>query len=94
MSKPRELWTLKTPAGEMIEYDEPMGMDWKLCSKTLFIEKSAADKLADMLEIMCDLFHRDNGREFQPALDLIKEYEGNTDLAPIKHHGGEMADKK
>ena len=55
MSKPRELWILKTPAGEMIEYDEPMGMDWKLCSKTLFIEKAAADKLAEALELVVNL---------------------------------------
>lgn len=33
-----------------------------------------ADALADMLERMSDLFHRDNGREFNPCLEALARY--------------------
>jgi hypothetical protein len=52
-----EFWILTTPGGEFIDYDEPMNMDWTLCSKRKVIDatgmpsKEEMDKgLQDILE--------------------------------------------
>ncbi len=45
--KPSEWWILKTPSGDFLEYDEPMGYGWTLCKKIHVIEKSAYDRLKD-----------------------------------------------
>lgn len=60
MSNWREFWILKTPGAEMIEYDEPMNMDWTCCKKTQVIEIGALieaeariAKLTAALEEIC-----------------------------------------
>lgn len=38
MKKAREFWVLKTPPRTYLEYEEPSGYDWKVCSKFLVRE--------------------------------------------------------
>lgn len=56
MSKWREFWILKTPGAEMIEYDEPMNMDWTCCKKTQVIEigalLEAEERIANLTEVL------------------------------------------
>lgn len=45
----REFWILKTPGGEFIQYEEPMGYDWSRCKKMRVIEYGAAEELTSQL---------------------------------------------
>lgn len=40
-----EIWILKTPGGEFIEYKEPMNYDWKECRKTKFVDAKSHGQL-------------------------------------------------
>lgn len=80
--KPREIWVLKTPGGEFIEYYEPMTMDWSRCSKIRYVVASAYEALKQMYDILLQRFdnvEKELIKERDEAIQRYKEYEHESE---------------